>query len=169
MNPEQENFESLRRLLVLKRYEQPPPGYFAEFSRRVTLQLNVEPVAAPGGLERWLGEAPWLQRIWASLESNPYVAGAFGVGVCGLLLSAVLWADRVDNQPLAYPGLGPNSVAVTETRQPMVPALERASLGASMAGFVPQPPSSGSLFQDIQRLRSASVTPVVYYPVSSGN
>jgi hypothetical protein len=168
MNSEPENFESLRRLLVLKRYEQPPPGYFHEFSRQITLRLSAAPGAVPSGLEGWLGQVSWLQRLWAALEGNPYAAGAFGVGVCGLLVSAVLWADRFDAQQMAFPGIGVSSVLV-DNRQPLaVPALERASLGASPGGFVPQP-SGSSLFQDIQRLRPASVTPLVAYPVEGGN
>ena len=59
MNPEQDNFESLRRLLVLKRYEQPPPGYFEGFSRHITLRLSTGDLAeTPRGLERLLSEIP---------------------------------------------------------------------------------------------------------------
>ena len=41
-------------------------------------------------LERLFWEAPWLQRIWAAFEAKPILAGAFGVAVCGLLISGVI-------------------------------------------------------------------------------
>ena len=40
MSPDPENFETLRRLLVLKRFEQPPPGYFHHFAPRVIARIK---------------------------------------------------------------------------------------------------------------------------------
>ncbi len=91
MNADQENFESLRRLLALKKHEQPPPGYFNDFSQQVILHIR-----AAGRVEESLGleTVPWLQRFWGALESNPLLAGAFGVFVCALLLSGVVFSER---------------------------------------------------------------------------
>ena len=53
MNPETENFDQLRKLLALKRYELPPPRYFNEFSGRVMARLT-EPERHP---------LTWWQRL----------------------------------------------------------------------------------------------------------
>lgn len=79
-NSEPENFEELRRLLALKRHEQPPPGYFHEFSRQVITRIKAgETPAADSLLERLVARAPWLQHLWSGLEAKPILAGAFGV------------------------------------------------------------------------------------------
>jgi hypothetical protein len=87
MNPESENFDQLRRLLALKRHEQPPPGYFDRFSRQVIVRIK----AGEQG-----DEAPntWLQRFWAVIEAKPVFAGAFGAAVCGVLISGILNSEE---------------------------------------------------------------------------
>ena len=103
-----ENFDSLRRLLALKRHEQPPPGYFQRFSNQVIARIESgdsgEKVSV---LERMLWEAPWLQRLWASFEAKPVLAGAFGVAVCGLLIAGVIASDRTDIPPVAVIPVAP--------------------------------------------------------------
>src|ERR1039458_1629385 len=88
MNQDSENFEQLRRLLALKRHEQPPPGYFTGFSSQVIARIKLGEKGEQGALfERLFGEAPWLQRIWAAFEAKPILAGVFAVAICGLLRS----------------------------------------------------------------------------------
>src|SRR5262245_49148622 len=86
MNSDPENFEPLRRLLALKRHEQPPPGYFRDLSGRVLARIE----AGDSGQS----EGSWLQRFWAALEGKPIVAGAFGVAICAMLITGIMNSDQ---------------------------------------------------------------------------
>ena len=102
MNQDTEDFEPLRRLLRLKRYEQPPPGYFNDFSTLVIARIKLgEQGVDRAGMERLLWDAPWLQRIWATFEAKPALAGAFGLAMCAVLITGVIYSEKGDVQPVA--------------------------------------------------------------------
>jgi hypothetical protein len=84
MNPDQENFESLQKLLSLKRHEQPPPGYFRSFSNNVMARIN----ASEGD-----AEGLWLLRLWRGLLARPLLSGAVGAGAFGLLVFGVVFSQ----------------------------------------------------------------------------
>jgi hypothetical protein len=91
MNPQPENFEQLRRLLIVKRHERPPPGFFDDFSRRVILRIKAGDLGDEAvGIGPWFWNTPWLQRFFSALEQKPALAGAFSLSVCGLLLAGIL-------------------------------------------------------------------------------
>jgi hypothetical protein len=102
MNQDTENFEQLRLLLKLKRYEQPPPGYFNDFSSQVIARIKLgERGENSAVIEGLLWEAPWLQRLWAAFEAKPILAGAFGLAVCCVLISGMIYSEKGDVQPVA--------------------------------------------------------------------
>ena len=102
MNENTENFERLRRLLKVKRYEQPPPGYFHGFSGEVIARIKLgERGEDSAVIERLLWEAPWLQRIWAAFEAKPVLAGAFGLAMCSMLIWGGIYSENGDVQPVA--------------------------------------------------------------------
>lgn len=102
MNPQSQDFEPLCRLLKLKRYEQPPPGYFHRFSGQVIARIRQgETAREPDFFERLLWDSPWLHRIFSAFETKPVVAGALGVAMCGLLISGVIYSEKGDAQPVA--------------------------------------------------------------------
>ena len=87
MKPEQENFDQLCRLLKLKRYEQPPPRYFNDFSSRVIARVSA------GGREAALDGGSWLVRLWSLIEAKPMLPGAVGVAICALLVIGAISTD----------------------------------------------------------------------------
>src|SRR5437870_12052826 len=100
MSPDPQNFDALRRLLALKRFEQPPPRYFNEFSAQVIARIREgETAADTAGMQRLFIEMPWLQRIWAAFEAKPMLAGAFGVGLCAVLITGVVYSERPVTAP----------------------------------------------------------------------
>ncbi len=104
MNPEQDNFATLRRLLAWKRHEQPPPGYFHSFARQVIARIQAgerAEDAAVWGLFR--GEMLWWQRLYGFFQAKPLVAGALGAAVCGLLIAAVIYSDAGGASAMAVP------------------------------------------------------------------
>jgi len=106
MHPEAEDFEQLRRLLALKRHEQPPPGYFDHFSREVIARIRVgEQSRENSPSAHFALEFPLLQRLWAALEAKPTWAGAFGVAVCGFLTAAFLLSDNPGTMQTAPVGV----------------------------------------------------------------
>jgi len=97
MSAEPENFEALRKLLALKRHETPPPGYFDQFAGEVRARLR-SGEHEKDDLWRDLGdEASWLQRLWGTLTNRPALAGAFGMLLCGAVLTAGIHYSSVSD------------------------------------------------------------------------
>ena len=104
MSPIPDDFEQLRRLLALKRHEQPPPGYFHGFSRQVIVRIQAGDLGDPEEAAGWsFGGGSLLQRIWATLDARPILAGAFGVAVCGFfVVGALISENGVTGTPITH-------------------------------------------------------------------
>ena len=103
MNEDQQNFESLRRLLALKRHEVPPPGYFNNFSRQVIARIRAGESEASASLwEHLLGGMPWLLKWLQSLETKPAFAGSFATALCLLLVFGAVMAQRPETAAQAF-------------------------------------------------------------------
>ena len=103
MSQDTENLEQLRRLLRLKRYEQPPPGYFDDFPGQVVARLKQGERGEHDALlmERLLWQASWLQPIREAFEPRAVVSGVFGLATCALLLTGVVYSARSTVHPMA--------------------------------------------------------------------
>jgi len=100
MNTGSPNFSRLLSLLSLKRHEQPPPGYFDNFSGQVISRIRAgERAADPNILQLLLLEWPWLQRLWTGLETKPALTGLLGAAACALLLVGLLYPGRQELAP----------------------------------------------------------------------
>jgi hypothetical protein len=127
MDNNAENFDQLRQLLKLKQHEVPPPGYFDRLPREIISELRAERRVAQGAdsTERPRSEAPWLARLWRALESKPVFGGAFGAGVCALVLGAIYLTEK--------PAEGPGMPGTQEMANPFGAAhLNTASAGSSL-------------------------------------
>jgi len=106
MNENENNFESLRRLLVLKRHETPPPGYFNYFSRQVLQRIRA---GDTGKSANWLnelfGQALWREKLLQAFDVKPVFASAFAGALCLLLFLGIVYTERPDftSQPLLQP------------------------------------------------------------------
>ena len=95
MNENQPNFESLRRLLALKRHETPPPGFFDTFSKRIIARIRAGEAETPASLsERLSDQVPWLLKFLQAFEAKPVFAGAYAFALCLLLIAGVIFAER---------------------------------------------------------------------------
>jgi len=89
-----EDFEKLCKLLKIKRYEQPPPGYFNSFSDIVVNRLQRE-----ARTSRF--EIPVLSSVLRLLETSPVFSGLFGAALCGLVIFGISSANQATQSPLA--------------------------------------------------------------------
>ena len=122
MNENENNFESLRHLLALKRREIPPPGYFSDFSSRVLQRINAgDPGTSANWMEDWVedlfGQAPWLSKLLHAFDARPVFAGGFAGALCLLLFFGIVYAERPDltQQPLLQVADSSASLAVSPT------------------------------------------------------
>lgn len=122
-----DEFTELRRLLALKRAEQPPPGYFNTFAGKVVARIEAEGLArrAPWWA-RWLRPAPWM----------PALAGANTAILAGLaLVGGGAWYVHQRPDPAAT---GPET-ANHPRPGPVTPDLDPAvSLAAPSVPAIPQ-------------------------------
>lgn len=134
MNPDSQDFDSLRRLLALKRHEQPPPGYFNRFSRDVMARIK----AGESGGEASFGP-PFFQRLFALFDVKPVFAGAFGMGMCALLISGVIASETDKPTGLSAASVAQgNTPVVNPDASPITPPVESVSFASTNGSLFDQ-------------------------------
>ncbi len=129
MNESENNFESLRRLLALKRHEIPPPGYFNDFPGQVLSRVRAGEADVPREMaDRLFAEAPWLLKFLQVFEAKPAFVGAFAFSLCLLLVFGIVYAERPDATPKA-----------TLLASVMQPAVSLADITSPALSPSPQP------------------------------
>jgi hypothetical protein len=148
MNENENNFDSLRRLLAFKNSETPPPGYFNNFSAQVVNRIRAgearEPVTAA---EQLFSEAPWLMKFLQIFEAKPAFAGAFAGALCLVLVFGIVFAERPD----------------ASAPQPLLQTAEAASApltDVSPAALVAQQPSGQIILAADSTNPATSLEPV---------
>jgi hypothetical protein len=135
MNESENNFESLRRLLALKRHEIPPPGYFNRFSGQVMARIRAgESPAQEEGAGRLFAEPSWLFKFLQLFEAKPAFVGAFASSLCLLLLFGIVYAERPDaaSKIALLAALTPPATSLTVATSPtFLPSSERQGLMVS--------------------------------------
>ena len=127
------DFQQLRRLLTLKRYEVPPPRYFNEFSGRVTARLS-EPAREP---------STWWQRLGFDFDLKPAFMCGLGVVICGLLSFGIIGAMQISDSQDAPVASRP--ISDTALPSPIAGILPSTGVEASsVAPWIAQ--GSGSPF-----------------------
>jgi hypothetical protein len=131
MNEHEDNFEKLRRLLVLKRHETPPPGYFNSFSSQILQRIRAGEREETTTLAATLfGPASGLFRLLKAFEAKPVFASGFAGALCLLLLLGIISTER--------PDLTPQPMLQTENSPAALAALSPTALSqsASQMGIV---------------------------------
>lgn len=130
MGSSPEEFVELRRLLAVKRAEQPPPGYFNTFAGKVIARIEAQGLAAP---------KPWWTRWMTTAAWAPGMAGANTAIFAGLaMLGGAGWYFKSRPEKVTGPDvagrmqyLPANAAAVAEP-----PIWTEAQ--PQFAGFDPQ-------------------------------
>jgi hypothetical protein len=144
-----EDFDGLRKLLLLKLYEQPPPGFFGHFSDKVIARIEAEGLTA---------RATWWRRCFQELDAKPLLACAYGLVIVGLLVVGLGVTQSAGPEEIASPTLGspwfaqapPSTLQVNTavpTRQLTDKTGSESSVNPVFTGSTPS-----SLF-DVNRLR----------------
>jgi len=156
MHPDPENFESLRRVLSLKRHEQPPPGYFNGFSRDVMARIKAGETGGEVALD-----TPLLQRVLALFDMKPVFAGAFGMAVCALVISGVISSEGTSVA-------GSGRIPPGSDGNPLMAAVPATATGNSVGDSFMAPGTNSlvSLFDRVQ-LQPQQATYTI--PIPSGN
>ena len=151
VNPDPRTFEGLRRLLVLKRYEQPPADYFDRFPGEVIARIReYESEASLGIFE---SGASWLRRLWDALESRAVLPAAFGAAVCSVLVLGLIHSSGVHAPVVAMRERLDSTLYAPGNPHIGMPVAERTAFESSTAGVLPDQPAAG-LFRDIHRPRN---------------
>jgi len=109
MQPPDDPEQRLVRLLALKRYETPPPGFFGQLPVRILVNLRAGSVVV---------DVPWWTRVWRVLVHEPMIGlsyAALGLGAVLFGISVLETAIDVQNPPIGltqglFPAASPELV-----------------------------------------------------------
>jgi hypothetical protein len=145
MQDQFQEFEKLRQLLALKRHENPPPGYFREFSSRVLNQIERENVQT---------SQSWFQRLTALFQTRPAISWSFCMATGLVLVAATtLFEGNPGGQTDGFPSVEPTFAAMPGQVTPastagviFVTNLQPAGFALEMSPPATNPAPTDSLF-----------------------
>jgi hypothetical protein len=139
MNDNQQNFDELKRLLKLKQYEVPPPGYFNRFSDNVVSRIRAgEAGAGQTMAERLNNQAPWLLNFIRLFDARPGMIGGMATSLCLLLVLGVVFAEYSEQstkEVLTIPGSTASSQPENSLAA-LAPPVTTSAIGDSSGGIV---------------------------------
>ncbi len=91
---EDQNFDDLRKLLALKRHEQPPPGYFHRLPGKIMARIEASELAA---------QSTWWDWLVARFDARPILACAYGFTISSLLLMGFRLSQVLETDDSAAP------------------------------------------------------------------
>lgn len=94
MESSPENFDALQKLLKLKRYEQPPPRYFNEFSRNVIARIQAGEAQA---------RTHWWERF--GIDLRPVLSLGVGAAACVALFFSMAPGSNADGETASVLGV----------------------------------------------------------------
>jgi hypothetical protein len=137
MQKEPDDFGELRKLLAIKKYESPPPGYFNRFSDQVIARIEARQISA--AVPSW---RHWLAGLW----HRPAVSGAYALlfgclAMIALGLSQTQIAQQNLPQTAAWdaPGAVEAVVMLEPAAQPVAHAAILPSSISPVVGSVDSP------------------------------
>jgi hypothetical protein len=97
MNSDSENFEQLRKLMALKRHEQPPPAYFDRLANQIAYRLEHE-----------RNEPSFWEKVVAGFTFRPAFAYSFALAAFGALGFSLISSVQTQSSPSGHtlPGFG---------------------------------------------------------------
>ena len=110
MNSQPEDFDRLKKLLALKRHEQPPPGYFVGLSSQIMDRIEEE---------RQFAQLPWYRKVAVNFEWKPALVWVTGAAACGLVCAGMVSAFQVNHSAVAASTGSEQEVAAAEGLPPM--------------------------------------------------
>lgn len=79
------DFEKLRRLMAIKRYERPPAGHFDRLANRIRQAIEAESLAP---------SATWWERFISRFDMQPSMAAALALIIAAVYLYAFIWSQQ---------------------------------------------------------------------------
>jgi hypothetical protein len=161
MKPSSEHDDRLLKLLALKRHERPPPGYFEHFSSGIIARLNAGEGKQCGWWDDIFEEALWLKRLWSAFEAKPVLAGTFGVVVCGLVVSGILYSQKLDQaSATSSPPVGQSLLTGTPSGWALEPYAQAPLTASTNPVLEPQIPGSVfDMFRPVAKPASYNFNP----------
>jgi hypothetical protein len=85
MKQDRQETEKIIRIIALKRFEQPPPGYFHLLPDRIVSRI-----------EQGDGKSDFWDNLAAIFSIRPALVYAFGLSICGAVTAGILYSPRME-------------------------------------------------------------------------
>jgi hypothetical protein len=148
-----EEFDALRKLLALKRHEQPPPGYFDQLPRAILARIEA------GALE---AESGFWEKLLNGITLRPAVAySAVGIVCAGLVVGFGLVVNDDTSATMVHNPFAPPEASAQVFSEDIAPALssQLASTNGHESSMQPVLPSQTPFFNPLRQAVPVSYSP----------